>query len=555
VTATLEELDRKVMRLARDCGRRTHAPVFTARQRPANPDETLSDLVLDATTSRLVRQVRLEFAGPIRAAIATRTAYVRARRVGRATKNTVKGVARGALLLARAPQLLVTWLVVLLIVALVYYLWVGARKVEWLTGKIVPSSCQTTHRTGFLWFGSDDDGSGTSFVDFTGAMGGYAAGKLHGITASREAAALHWVVTTTTRSVVVLRHTISGGSYTPPAAPQPAPTAEPTSSTGCCGSGPTTGVPASYPTSTATTMVPAAYSTSTADAGTLTPDQVSIARTIITEGKAAGAPSYGWVVALATALQESNLTNLLGGSGDSVGVFQQITAWGPGRTDPAGAARMFYTGGVGGQAGLLDIAGWPTMTVTAAAQAVQRSAYPTAYADDEPLARQLVTAYGGAGATPVGLPCGQPAGGTFTGPGGPFPPETCSVVPDQSTGRGCLTPRTLALYLQLKAQGYTGISCWDEHAWNPNSDHPLGKACDVTMGTIGVKAADADKARGDALNAALLASGAETGVAYTIWSGTYCPVGGTCRPYSGGGVYDPSSPTGGHYDHVHVSVQ
>ncbi len=41
---------------------------------------------------------------------------------------------------------------------------------------------------------------------------------------------------------------------------------------------------------------------------------------------------------------------------------------------------MFYTGGRQGQPGLMDINGWQSMSVTGAAQAVQRSAFPFAYA-------------------------------------------------------------------------------------------------------------------------------------------------------------------------------
>ncbi|MDL5154439.1 hypothetical protein [Actinomycetospora termitidis] len=52
----------------------------------------------------------------------------------------------------------------------------------------------------------------------------------------------------------------------------------------------------------------------------------------------------------------------------------------------------------------------------------------------------------------------------------------------------------------------------------------------------------------------------ELGVRYVIWQGRIWSrgagdQGGWGRPYDGGGVYDPSDATGGHYDHVHVSVR
>lgn len=124
----------------------------------------------------------------------------------------------------------------------------------------------------------------------------------------------------------------------------------------------------------------------------LTPAQLTNAQTIVAVGRQLNVPAYGWVIAVATALQESSLTNLPTGHLDSVGLFQQRAAWGPtaDRLDPAKAARMFYEGGVGGQRGLVKVKGFESMTVTDAAQAVQASALPDAYARWEPLARQVV---------------------------------------------------------------------------------------------------------------------------------------------------------------------
>lgn len=122
------------------------------------------------------------------------------------------------------------------------------------------------------------------------------------------------------------------------------------------------------------------------------PDQLRNARTIVTTGEQLRVPRRGLVVALATALQESTLRNLPGGDRDSVGLFQQRGGWGSfgERTDPAVSATMFFTGGRAGQPGLLDIAGWASMPLTQAAQAVQRSAFPNAYARWEPAATGLV---------------------------------------------------------------------------------------------------------------------------------------------------------------------
>ena len=76
-------------------------------------------------------------------------------------------------------------------------------------------------------------------------------------------------------------------------------------------------------------------------------EQLVNAQTIVAVGRQAKVPAYGWVVAVATAMQESGLRNLDHGDLDSLGLFQQRAGWGSDsqRMDAATAARMFYTGG------------------------------------------------------------------------------------------------------------------------------------------------------------------------------------------------------------------
>ena len=119
------------------------------------------------------------------------------------------------------------------------------------------------------------------------------------------------------------------------------------------------------------------------------------ARTIIAIAHQLNVSDYGIVIALSTALQESGLRNLSYGDLDSVGLFQQRPSSGWGTTaqltDPTYATRLFFGGPTnpnhGHTRGLLDIAGWQSMTVTQAAQRVQISAYPNAYAKWEATAR------------------------------------------------------------------------------------------------------------------------------------------------------------------------
>jgi murein DD-endopeptidase MepM/ murein hydrolase activator NlpD len=126
-------------------------------------------------------------------------------------------------------------------------------------------------------------------------------------------------------------------------------------------------------------------------AGSLGEEQMHNAAVVIGVGQQMKVPPRGWVIAIATALQESSLTNLhnLGARNDhdSLGLFQQRPSQGWGTPDqlldPQYAARKFYER-------LLAVRGWQTMALTDAAQTVQRSAYPDAYAKHEPLATLVV---------------------------------------------------------------------------------------------------------------------------------------------------------------------
>ncbi|SDR06378.1 LysM repeat-containing protein [Curtobacterium sp. UNCCL20] len=126
----------------------------------------------------------------------------------------------------------------------------------------------------------------------------------------------------------------------------------------------------------------------------LSAEQRGNAATIISVGRSLGVSDHGIVVALAAAMQESSLRNLSHGDRDSVGLFQQRPSQGWGSAaalqDPATAAKLFFTGNPGKTRGLLDVAGWSSMNVTTAAQAVQVSAYPKAYAQWEKTAQSLL---------------------------------------------------------------------------------------------------------------------------------------------------------------------
>ena len=101
-----------------------------------------------------------------------------------------------------------------------------------------------------------------------------------------------------------------------------------------------------------------------------------------------GMPARAASIALATAYQESKLSNIDYGDRDSVGLFQQRPSQGWGSvaqlTDPVYATNAFYDA-------LVKVADYETMPITQAAQKVQRSAFPDAYGAHEIDARALAS--------------------------------------------------------------------------------------------------------------------------------------------------------------------
>ena len=134
----------------------------------------------------------------------------------------------------------------------------------------------------------------------------------------------------------------------------------------------------------------------------LSAEQMANAATIAAIGVQRKMPERAVVVALATAYQESHLRNIAHGDRDSLGLFQQRPSQGWGTPeqvlDPVRAAAAFYGGPssptVGTAPGLLDVDGWESLSLTQAAQAVQRSAHPDHYAKWETQARAWLAELG-----------------------------------------------------------------------------------------------------------------------------------------------------------------
>ncbi|MGW1746409.1 heavy metal transporter [Streptomyces sp. NPDC002092] len=143
-----------------------------------------------------------------------------------------------------------------------------------------------------------------------------------------------------------------------------------------------------------------------------TPEQAVNAATIAAVGTGRGMPERAVTIAIATALQESQLRNIEHGDRDSLGLFQQRPSqgWGTRKQilDPTYAAGMFYRH-------LAKVPDYANLPLTVAAQRVQRSGYPEAYAKHEPDATLLSAAL--TGNSPATLTCaGLPATTQAAGP-------------------------------------------------------------------------------------------------------------------------------------------
>jgi cell wall-associated NlpC family hydrolase len=186
-------------------------------------------------------------------------------------------------------------------------------------------------------------------------------------------------------------------------------------------------------------------------------EQLTNAATIVSAGAGRGIPRRGPIIAVATALQESSLRNLghLGENNDhdSLGLFQQRPSQGWGTPDqvmdPVYASNRFYDK-------LLTIPHWQQLPLTEAAQAVQVSATPRAYAkweaDATTLVARIIGAYSdcntGYGMSGAGMPL--PAGFTL-------PPDTP-------------LPVAVAIWWALRQLGTPyafGGDCTDPHSGIP----------------------------------------------------------------------------------------
>ena len=250
-----------------------------------------------------------------------------------------------------------------------------------------------------------------------------------------------------------------------------------------------------------------------------------------------GLPARAATIALATAYQESNLRNLAHGDRDSLGLFQQRPSQGWGTAtqvrDPHYAAGKFYDA-------LVKVKNYQTLAVTVAADRVQRSAFPNAYADHEADARVLASALTGQSKSVF----------------------SCTVntdtVKQEAIGRNGLTPRAdavrkdlLQTFGKLSTGGYAPGGVRSGHM--EGSAHYDGRAVDVFVRPIST----ANTTKGWAIAQYLVARAELLGIKTVIFSDKIWTAGG--RSDSGWRDYTPPERSGDpailrHLDHVHVDV-
>ena len=205
---------------------------------------------------------------------------------------------------------------------------------------------------------------------------------------------------------------------------------------------------------------------------TLTPDQAQNAALIANIAVTRGLPDHAATVAIATAMQESRLTNLDYGDLDSLGLFQQRPSqgWGTAEqvSDMTYATNIFYDH-------LLQVPDWETIPVEDAAQEVQRSGYPELYATWDAMARAWAS--GLTGERSAGVTCAlepatsSDADGLVAAIGATLPNVKVSVMPlngKTSTNNGAATntaSTTLAITLPDGLHVNTALMHCTRTAW------------------------------------------------------------------------------------------
>lgn len=271
----------------------------------------------------------------------------------------------------------------------------------------------------------------------------------------------------------------------------------------------------------------------------LTQEQAENAALITAISVQRGLPARAASIALATAYQESKILNIDYGDRDSVGLFQQRTSqdWGTVEQimDPVYSTNAFYDA-------LVEIEGYENMEITVAAQAVQRSAFPDAYADHEADARVLASAL--TGNSPRGFWCETPGDADEAGDR----LDDSGLVERASVVRADVE----SVFGTLSLGGFQPGGVSSGHM--EGSAHYEGRAIDIFVRPINAE----NKKRGWAIASYLVAQAERLSINTLIFDDRIWRAGS--RSDDGWTDYDVPSSSGGdrrileHRDHVHVDV-
>jgi hypothetical protein len=130
-----------------------------------------------------------------------------------------------------------------------------------------------------------------------------------------------------------------------------------------------------------------------------------------------------------------------------------------------------------------------------------------------------------------------------------FPAQSCDQ--NDPTTSGCLTARTLHMYTQARAAGFTRYTaCWRQQSWG---EHPKGRACDVAAAVSAFGGVDTggDRGYGDRLAGWMIGNADRLGVLYVIWHKRIWLPGQGWHAYT----TESGNPNGDHTNHVCVSTR
>jgi hypothetical protein len=227
----------------------------------------------------------------------------------------------------------------------------------------------------------------------------------------------------------------------------------------------------------------------------LTVEQASNAATIAAVATSRGLPERALTIALATSLQESRLENIDHGDRDSLGLFQQRPSqgWGTARQilDPVYASNSFFDS-------LVKIDGYTRLPLTVAAQRVQKSGYPQAYAKHEADATMLSAALSGHDGGALSCTTGAKGADSAGGAGGDAAKVKAALAREfgsQARPRTDVLARTVAVPsapVGGAAEGDGTRRGWELAQWAVAHAHQL-KVEQVAFGTMRWQAAHSAK--------------------------------------------------------------